>query len=610
MNIQSDNMELPVVLNVPTTSYFSITLPLCVLLTNDNLLDWYYENFINIYFDNSQNICFFGMSYDVFVKYNTIFDYSISKYEDTCDTSIVERIKYEVLHHSNYAYIFLDEFYICNTQSYYKNHFYHESLIYGFDDKKKVLKAVAFNKDGHLDKLEYPYEDVEKAYGESFGIAPNNEEAISVVWFKVKSDISYKLNLHNVVYSLYDYINGYVPENLPFIQHRYKDNIYKITEESVFGTKVIKSTIKSLLQKREFVFKYYDFRRVHFLYEHALMMYERFEYFQRFALNNKKNEYVKIMELYKRIINKYSVARLLFMELVFFKNIDYKRRKLKIDRIIDILENVYIEEKIVVAKIAEIIQISLHNYYDNIEDAVSKLNVGVVYKSNRVCISFLKPVLIERLEFRAIANIEMHIDNELFELMYFRNNFKNKIERLDVNKIANEITLIVDSEFDVSAEMLDIQIYGGNLLHEKCVKTSSVWKDVLCDGSLDCGPDKAINYDYNQYWRAAEQKGEYNGSDWILVSLDGCEQFNTIVLGELEYSPRIKRYSISYINDDNEEVEWMICDFERGRNNVIMGRTVKAKAIKVNFLICTPDSQGYAEPILKIFKAYNSLFLV
>lgn len=72
---------LPVTTHIPTNSYFALSLPLAVILSHQETREWYLENFINIYMENHNNICFTDIGFGILCRYTSVFDYSISKYE-------------------------------------------------------------------------------------------------------------------------------------------------------------------------------------------------------------------------------------------------------------------------------------------------------------------------------------------------------------------------------------------------------------------------------------------------------------------------------------------------------------------------------------------------
>lgn len=129
---------LPITTSFPNTYMY---LPMSVLIVHDETQDWLHENFINICCDNSKNGRLLNVGNGFMGFYNSVFEYSVSTYDDVNALQIIERLKSELIR-GNYAYIYLDEYYISAKSSYNTSHFRHQSLIYGFDDEKKIFNSM------------------------------------------------------------------------------------------------------------------------------------------------------------------------------------------------------------------------------------------------------------------------------------------------------------------------------------------------------------------------------------------------------------------------------------------------------------------------------------
>lgn len=154
---------------------------------------------------------------------------------------------------------------------------------------------------------------------------------------------------------------------------------------------------------------------------------------------------------------------------------------------------------------------------------------------------------------------------------------------------------------------MNIRLVGGNVLLGKKITASSQWHGD--DGKqIDrkCLPEKAIDGDKNSYWRAAEQKNGYDGSDWLEVDLCEAETINTLVIDELDYSPRLKRYTLYYTDEKDQEVVLLTHAVISGVPNVHRFPNITAKKIKIVFEKCTIERNGYFEPIVSIFAAYRN----
>lgn len=115
-----------------------------------------------------------------------------------------------------------------------------------------------------------------------------------------------------------------------------------------------------------------------------------------------------------------------------------------------------------------------------------------------------------------------------------------------------------------------------------------------------------INFDLEglRYWRAAEQLEGYDGSDWIEVDFEKNTLVNTIVIGELDYSPRLKKYRILCCDNCGKYHELLVHDFIKGEEQIHRFDTVEVYKVKVEFLECEKEQNGYYEPIINTFKVY------
>ena len=604
---------LPITVNIPTSSYFALSLQLGVILAHKETKEWYYENFINIYMERHNNICFTEMSFGMLCRYTTVFDYSVSKYEDTVHSNIVDRVRHELLDEQNYAYLYVDEYYISCKDAYMSSHFHHQSLIYGFDDEQQILHAIAFDKSGHFAKLEYKYDEIIIAYSEAFKCTPETKnDTFGAVFFKIRPDFSHKLNLSHVLYTLSEYVNGCIPKNLHYVQHNMPHTYFCQDFDCSFGMEVIKRTANFFnnLDPKDYTFV--DFRRVHFLYEHAAMLLERFRYIGQAFLPDSA-EYTKLVGEYETITQQYMTIRLMVLKMQQIMKIvkDPAARKHASERIGKDLPKkllaVYREEKQVVTQIVRFLS-ALPTNHDRLSfsyDVLPQAKIRQEY-ANAVELQFTKPCGVESLTFDCISDVRICINNEYFDDFYHFPSL-DKTTRIILNRSVQKITFESLSEKQLCYQDMNIRLVGGNVLLGKKITASSQWhRDGNNRVDQNCLPENAIDGDKNSYWRAAEQKNGYDGSDWLEVDLGEAEIINTVVIDELDYSPRLKRYTLYYTDEKDQEVVLLTHDVISGVPNVHRFPNITAKKIKIVFEKCTIERNGYFEPIVSIFAAYRN----
>lgn len=603
---------LPVTVNIPTSSYFALSLQLSVILAHEETREWYYENFINIYMESLNNICFTDMSFGMLCRYTTVFDYSVSKYEDTVHSNIVDRVRHELLDEHNYAYLYVDEYYISCKKAYMNYHFHHQALIYGFDDDKRVFNAIAFDKSGHFAELEYKYNEVITGYEEAFKCEPETKnDTFGVVFFKIRPDFSHKLNPTHMIHSLSEYVNGCVPKNLHYVQHNMPQAAFRQDCDCVFGLNVIKraAALFQTISPEDYTFV--DFRRVHFLYEHVAMLLERFRYIGQAFLPDSA-EYTKLVGEYETVTQQYMTIRLMVLKMQQIMKIvkDPAARKHASERIGKDLPQkllaVYREEKQTVAQIVRHLS-ALPKEHDKLSFSYDVLPQAKIRQrhDNFVELQFPQPCGVASLTFDCLSDVRLSVNDEYFDDFYYFPTLE-KTTRIVLNRSVQKITFESLSGQQICYRDMNIRLLGGNVLLGKKISASSQWHGD--DGKqIDrkCLPEKAIDGDKNSYWRAAEQKNGYDGSDWLEVDLGEAETINTVVIDELDYSPRLKKYTLWYIDGNDRETILLTHDFVPGKPNVHRFPAINAKKLKIVFEECIMEQMGYFEPIIRTFEAYH-----
>ena len=199
-----------------------------------------------------------------------------------------------------------------------------------------------------------------------------------------------------------------------------------------------------------------------------------------------------------------------------------------------------------------------------------------------------------------------YTNNNYYDSFYHFSSL-NKTTSLAINQSVQTISFESVSGNQMCYCDLGIRLTGGNILLGKKITSSSVWhRDGGNRVDQNCLPENAIDGDKNSYWRAAEQKNGYDGSDWLEVDLCEAEIINTVVIDELDYSPRLKRYTLYYTDEKDQEVVLLTHDFISGAPNVHQFPNITAKKIRIIFEECTMERNGHFEPIVSIFAAYNT----
>ncbi len=610
-------VKLPISTDIPGAYMF---LPMGILKATAETQDWFYENFINICCDNSQNPRFLNVQNGFIGWYMNVFQYSVSTYDDFPTKTIVDRLKKE-LDKANYAFIYLDEYYISAKKTYMRYAFRHQSLIYGYDEAEQIFNAIAFDKSGHYAELKYSYEEVQKAYISGVDCADNLIiEPFGVAFLKVKPCFYHKISLKNVIGSLYDYINEAFPRDYRYTHANLTINGKTVPQKqflnSEFGLGVAREMANFYEQCAKAEFNFAHFKRVHFLYEHAQMLLERLNFYKKcFSFDS---GYDAVISEYSQLVERYQQARLLYIKEGI--NCDLKgdnpvSQMATMQKIAEIIREIIPIEKTTLRKAITYLENELHRQLVqalNIE--YSKLNPNVDYNlafqknSDRelcVKISFANP---RRIKYISIANIADYIikaDGLICNSIYYKNSVSFKENcLLKIEKKVSEITVEASADFDLCFEDFNLCVYADSIFYGKEITASSIFEKA--DGSEDLlySPSNVAHASQNSCWRAKRQLNSYCGNDWLEVNLATPQKLNTIIIAEDNRRPRIKKYAVSYINEQGETADLLLADFKRGEKQILEFPTITAKAVRIKFIECAPDYDGYAEPRITSFEGY------
>lgn len=205
---------------------------------------------------------------------------------------IVQSIK-----NKKYIQLILDEKYIPGTEAYKKREFYHESLIYGFEDEKKTVFAMIV--DGGKPKLlEIDYKFIKEAWSGADSIT-----------FEFKPSInSYELDIVNIYERISAYNSGYNTTEA----HKHLTEC----DSGSFGINIYddllndKESQKLLLQ---------DIRIPFMIHEHKKCMQMRMKYLAEWGLFPEIYE-TRIENYMKKIVNISEIILALIMKYQRSKN--------------------------------------------------------------------------------------------------------------------------------------------------------------------------------------------------------------------------------------------------------------------------------------------------
>ena len=303
--------ELKVVMQRDITTYLHRSLPLCAILAYDKYLPWYFSNFIQIFSHTDFN-GYVEINYlearDCYIEIAEVvcLGYHLLKNEKSILEFIIEK-----LNMGYYLVINVDEFYLSNKWVYQNNHFVHSSLIYGYDNTTKQVKAIGFNQERLFTELTFDYSEFNDAY-ENGKIYYKNDapwcDWSAVQLIRPKSfEGEFPFIINRFINELEEYL--FSRSDL----RRLYSFEYQ-TEQVEYGFKTYDVLIKNLhnlLAGKPTI----DYRAIHLLYEHKKCLYERLEYvITEYKLSG---EIIELHKQYMEIVESWNEIRIEFLAQCF-----------------------------------------------------------------------------------------------------------------------------------------------------------------------------------------------------------------------------------------------------------------------------------------------------
>jgi hypothetical protein len=384
-----DRKILPVTLQNKINARLSYAFPLCVLLADKNLLPWFYTNYINIYAALRNN----GLEIEMFDYYrygkedlfdNTVINVNNISTELAVGIKDLGKFLINQIDKENYVVIFLDEFFISDRTATKAFHFVHEFLLYGYDISKEKFIALTYLKDSNFGKIELDFKELTEAFNRALiekKMEWIEEKIIMLIKLKKYKEV-YPFDMSIIKKKLLDYYTANVDAKtlyLSRVDSRGFDTLYVGIESS----KLLQVYFSSFLNEIEdrninFIvekwnqFSFMLFQKLYLYYEHKLNMYERLLFIENSLFLNKSM--INEIKQYKKIVDLSENIKFVFLGLIlklecgsifntqlqgqenikYFSNNNFSK---KIRSIINIIEEIYKREKIVLMNILDSLEI-------------------------------------------------------------------------------------------------------------------------------------------------------------------------------------------------------------------------------------------------------------
>ncbi len=318
--------DLPIVIHSKVITYLYDSLPLCVLLSNESAIKWFYNHFTNLCIVTATDVNGYNCHNIKYAENGMYIDYCTYKEtmifnpiegESVClSQDIIEFVKTNI-DDKNYLIAFSDWSVLPQSAQYEGEHFAHEMLIYGYDDDLQIIKCITFDKNRKFTKVLIPYSDFRKAFE---ALYRHLSEFDADFWTYLKyiyliklTPNEYTFSLTEFKKSLQDFCNGTISNvkriNLGFVDRctRKTGKVNDVEQEMDefwnyhFGIDVYTILCNILDNNRiRYGYENLNFLEFHIIFEHTKIILERLEYIAR--------EYKDIQEYMERRILEYRKA--------------------------------------------------------------------------------------------------------------------------------------------------------------------------------------------------------------------------------------------------------------------------------------------------------------
>ena len=254
--------------------------------------DWFFSRYFNISYSiplyksiDGTPIEFFSevqKNYDNYTVHHLLCFYKIPPFELSNNKIDIVDLIQKSIDNNCYVELLLDEFYISDRPAFQKCSYFHNNLINGYDEDKKLINIIGYNEKGKFIKSEISYDNFKL----SFRLDKGTINLITIEY----PYIPYKIKLDKIILILKNYLESV--------------NLSKAYEEiSGVRQRCYGFSIYEQLLDDNFDYFLEDRRISHFLYEHKRVFRMVIDFlFHRRMLNKNDLKYYSI--IFQNIENK------------------------------------------------------------------------------------------------------------------------------------------------------------------------------------------------------------------------------------------------------------------------------------------------------------------
>lgn len=322
-----DNKILPINDNVMIYSYTYHAYSQAILtnpMTQQELNkygydNWFYSNNIQLCYKNTEKK-YYSLPADLYTGYlaknytnNPFLEVNTLSKRELLRMGDIIRYVIDKMDLGYYVELWLDEFYIPDTEAYKTYTFHHQTLLYGYDRKHQRFNIFHFEKNGYFEAAVITFEEFTKSFMSAYRVR-NIHWIEDVIFMKpCKPDFIYQVNLELIIFYLEEYLQG--NNTYRTLQYCYQE------PENKYGKDIYNEIINLLKEDSE---DFEDYRITNIILEHKKIMNMRMDYLYSVKCLNQE-EYTKFKDRAVDLEKQARVIKALHLKYILGGNVAPKK---------------------------------------------------------------------------------------------------------------------------------------------------------------------------------------------------------------------------------------------------------------------------------------------
>lgn len=557
---------------------------------NELYYPWFYSHFINIYY------CPDGfMNYPDERHFSDIIDIKNIGFEVFPEMNSKESFLYSI-QKGFYIHIWLDNFWISNSE-YYKNyHDIHPVLVYGYNIDTNTYKCARFDTQKSLECVEILMDELHDAIESAklYFYAPTEEpfRMIKLKRFELKFQNSYGRFLSE----LRDYRNGVGSREYSYFVH----NTVMSPGKEFFGLSVTQCFIDGL--KHPGLYNLFDYRMLHLIVENKRLILNAMKYHNSSGIEIP--DLVDYITQYEKLVQEYEHVRLLYIKQSFVENNHHNfyippQDKKVVERIINNMKRLLSDEEYI---LDNYIPIAEKKYVLNRGDELKK---PLCFSTNEFILGYDDKGSYYEIDFDdplTIGDIEIYDPNRLFDGKLWLDDIEleclPKDSVYDFLHLRNAESIVKKIRYYPKITALRngkpfiyINAFKPNVLLEAKVSASSVFSEI-----------PHMSFDpYNVLTPADTEEGwtcECNDKErYLRFDLKSPIRLSAFSMSQFRLEQRILAYLVEFYDEDGECINTIKYEGDMGSEPTYHTfEEITASYIIVRILKTKVDDNGYDIP--------------